>query len=111
MTYIYGNYIFLQEESNKTIYPTPVNFPLGKEKVKTLIASNPDIYKISPIKHITRPFEVGAGFFMTQGGKKDYTTSFDYKKYKDLIEGVIYPHSLTNKSQGKVHLINNPARL
>lgn len=83
-----------------------MDFPLNKKKVKTLVTSNPDIYKITPVKDITRSFEVGAGFFMTQGGKKDYITSFDYKEYKDLIEGVIYPHSLSNKSQGKVHLMS-----
>ena len=97
-----------------------MDFPLSNEKVKTLMTSNPDIYKIIPVNDVTRSFEVGAGFFMTQGGKKDYVTSFDYKKYKELIEGVIYPHSLSNKSQGKVHLrshkflselINNSPRL
>ncbi len=41
---------------------------------------------------------------MTQGGKEDYASSFDYKKYKDLIEGVIYPQTFTNISQGNVEL-------
>ncbi|XP_028402921.1 protein dispatched homolog 3-like [Dendronephthya gigantea] len=89
---------FFAEESNKTIYSTAVDFPLSEEKVKTLMKSNPDIYKVT-VTNITRFFEVGAGFFMSQGGRKNYTSTFDYKNYKDLIKGVTYPHSFGNLSR------------
>ena len=88
-------------ESNKTIYPTPVNFPFDEENVRTLITSNPGIYENSSAENITRFFEVGAGFFMTQGGKRDYSSSFDYKRYRELIEGVIYPQSFDSINRGK----------
>ena len=91
---------FFMEESNKTIYTTPVKFPFDEGNISTLITSNPDIYKNHSAQNITRFFEVGAGFFMVQGGKKDYISSFDYRRYKDLIEGVIYPRSFSNISKG-----------
>lgn len=80
-----------------------MDFPLSEGKVKTLIRSNPDIYNVTSIDNITRFFEVGAGFFMSQGGRNDYTSSFDYKNYKDLIGGVTYPHSFSNLSRGNGH--------
>jgi hypothetical protein len=75
---------------------------LNEEKIKKLIALNPDVYKVPPSEDIAKFFEVGAGYFMSQGGKKGYSSSFDYKRYKDYIEGVIYPQSFNNISKGNV---------
>ena len=78
-----------------------MKFPFDEGNIRTLITSNPDIYNNHSAQNITRLFEVGAGFFMAQGGKKNYVSSFDYTRYKDLIEGVIYPRSFYNISKGK----------
>ena len=41
---------------------------------------------------------------MTQGGAKDYGSSFDYKNYKEFIGGELDPTTLTNKTitEGKI---------
>ena len=68
-----------------------------------LIRANPQIYNISLPDTYYRFFEVGAGFFMTQGGAINYTSSYDYIKYTDLIAGEFNPTTMKNKTiiQGK----------
>lgn len=66
--------------------------------------ANPNIYNVTLPDTYYRFFEVGAGYFMTQGGAKDYGSSFDYKNYKEFIGGELDPTTLTNKTitEGKI---------
>ena len=63
----------------------------------TLMEYNPRIFNISvdelPPSYY-RFFEVGFGYFITQGGSPDFASSYDYDKYQDLFGGQIDPTSI-----------------
>ncbi len=48
-----------------------------------------------------RFFEVGLGYFMTQGISKDFASSYDFKKYQDMFGGQIDPSSIANSGSVK----------
>lgn len=65
--------------------------------------ANPEVYNVSLPDTYYRFFEVGAGFFITQGGAKDFASSYDFEKYSELIGGEADPTSIRNETtiQGK----------
>ena len=65
---------------------------------------NPKIFNISvndlPSSYY-RFFEVGLGYFITQGASPDFASSYDYDKYQDLFGGEVDPSSIANRGSIK----------
>ena len=66
---------------------------------------NPNLYNTSLLSDsYYRYFEIGLGYFMTDGGSSNYATTYDFKKYESLLGGVADPTLLRNAThylQGK----------
>ena len=92
---------FFQDEKNNAKYPnnSDFSFPLNAEKMKPLMDANQHLYNVSLPDTYYRFFEVGVGYFFTQGGKKDYATSYDFEKYSDLFGGAVDPTLIKNGSK------------
>lgn len=43
-----------------------------------------------------RFFEVGMGYFITQGGSPDFASSYDFEKYQDYFGGQLDPSSIAS---------------
>ena len=53
---------------------------------------NPRLYNVSMLPDsYYRYFEVGNGFFITNGGSPAYASTYDFKKYGNLLGGVADP--------------------
>ena len=53
---------------------------------------NPQLYNVSLLTQTYyRYFEIGVGFFITNGGSRKYAETYDFKKYGDLIGGAADP--------------------
>ena len=57
---LHTSVLFVQNEGSETFYPpkTSLEFPITREKMKTIIRSHPQIYKNDSYLYMTRPFEV-----------------------------------------------------
>ena len=66
--------------------------------MSTLMEENPQIFNISidalPDTYY-RFFEVGLGYFVTQGGSLAFASSYDFDKYQDMFGGEIDPTSIS----------------
>ena len=80
--------------------------PVDKEKVTILLQNNHHIANVSLPSTYYRYFEVAAGYFMTQGGTKNYKNSLDYRKYKDSIGGELDLTTMTNKTIAQGNAVN-----
>lgn len=53
---------------------------------------NPTLYNLSLLsENYYRYFEIGVGFFITDGGNPRYAETYDFKKYGQLIGGAADP--------------------
>lgn len=55
---------------------------------------NPHLYNVSLPDTYYRFFEVGMGYFLTDGGSPNFASSYDFEKYERLIGGQVDPSSL-----------------
>ena len=61
---------------------------------------NPHLYNVSLLPQTYyRYFEVGFGFFITNGGDRQYAETYDFKKYGHLIGGAADPTLSQNASR------------
>ena len=78
---------------------------INSNKMQTLMKNNPDLYDISLLSDsYYRYFEIGLGYFITDGGSPNYATTYDFRKYESLLGGVAVPtlsRNATNYLQGK----------
>lgn len=72
-------------------------------------ANEPRLFNVSLPDTYYRFFEVGLGYFITQGGAPDFASSYDYDKYQDMFGGEIDPTSISNGAslQGTIHFMLN----
>lgn len=67
--------------------------------MKQLMKNNPQLYNASSLPETYyRYFEIGLGFFITNGGDSQYAETYDFKKYGNLIGGVSDPTLSQNAS-------------
>jgi hypothetical protein len=60
---------------------------------------NPALYNISALPQTYyRYFEIGIGYFITNGGDSGYAETYDFKKYGNLIGGAADPTLQQNAS-------------
>lgn len=60
--------------------------------------ANPTFYNVSLLPDTYyRFFEVGVGYFITNGGDKNYASTYDFEKFSDVIAGSPDPTSETDK--------------
>ena len=86
-------------ESNMTKYPngSSFGFPLNSAKMTTLMKANePRLFNVSLPDTYYRFFEVGLGYFITNGGSPDFAKTYDYDKYQNAFGGQIDPSSIKN---------------
>lgn len=62
--------------------------------------NNKDLYNVSLFSDsYFRYFEVGLGYFITDGGSRDYSNSFDFKKYHSFLGTAHFPTLSRNASR------------
>ena len=67
--------------------------------------NNPEHYNVSLLSDsFYRYFEIGLGYFITDGVSPTYATTYDFKKYESLLGGVPDPKTIT-KSTSKSKLL------
>ena len=88
---------------------------INDDKMKQLMKHNSQLYNASSLPETYyRFFEIGLGFFITNGGHPRYAETYDFKKYGKLIGGVSDPTLSQNASrqqslQGILSLSNIPS--
>ena len=90
---------YFKREENKTKYKdADFSFPLNGPKMRKLMKENPQLYNVSLLRDTYyRYFEVGVGYFITDGGSVNYASTYDFKKYSEMLGGAPDPTSNTVK--------------
>ena len=57
-----------------------------------------------------RYFEIGLGYFITDGGSDTYASTYDFKKYESLLGGVLDP-TLPQNASRNTYLQGKQARI
>ena len=100
-----------QDEEKKSLYQNDsvdFSFVINDDKMKKLMKYHPRLYNVSTLPETYyRFFEIGLGFFITNGGDRQYAETYDFRKYGNLIGGASDPTLPQNSSiqrsiQGKV---------
>lgn len=92
------------EGTNTSVYPngSDFSFVINANKMKKLMEYNTNLYNVSSLPETYyRYFEVGLGFFITNGGDRRYAETYDFKKYGGLIGGAADPTLLQNASRNQ----------
>ena len=95
---------YLEDEGKKDRYPNGSDFSLviNGNNMRELMKYNPQLYNVSSLSQsYYRYFEVGVGFFITNGGEKRYAETYDFKKYGNLIGGAADPTLHRNASRNQ----------
>ena len=95
-----------QDEGKKVKYPngSDFSFVINGNNMKKLMTYNPQLYNVSSLSEsYYRYFEVGVGFFITNGGERRYAETYDFKKYGNLIGGAADP-TLQRNASGNQYL-------
>ena len=65
---------------------------------------NSELYNVSRLSdYYYRYFEVGNGFFITNAGSSSYASTYDFKKYGNLLGGAADP-TLSSNAPPKTYL-------
>lgn len=79
--------------------------------MQNMMYYNPDLYNVSLLSDsYYRYFEIGLGYFITDGGSKKYATTYDFKKYQSLLGGVMDP-TLSRTASNNTYLQGKYSRL
>ncbi|CAB4012475.1 dispatched homolog 3-like [Paramuricea clavata] len=100
---------YLKEEAKKSKYPngSDFSFVINANKMQNMMYYNPDLYNVSLLSDsYYRYFEIGLGYFITDGGSKKYATTYDFKKYQSLLGGVMDP-TLSRTASNNTYLQGN----
>jgi hypothetical protein len=93
-----------QDEGKNGKYPNGSDFSLviNSNKMRELMKYNSQLYNVSLLPETYyRYFEIGIGFFLTNGGSRRYAETYDFKKYGDLIGGAADPTLQQNASRNQ----------